>query len=72
MSSKRVSQIFKILLQTRDINNFVLRGVFLVGMFFKDCLHLTLRRDHAFSNFVLLKTDSVLMFPFTVMLSSIL
>ena len=28
MNSKRVSQIFKILLQTRDINIFVLRGVF--------------------------------------------
>ena len=28
MSSKRVSQIFKILFQTGDINIFVLRGVF--------------------------------------------
>ena len=28
MSSKRMSQIFKILLQTEDINIFVLRGVF--------------------------------------------
>ena len=27
MNSKSVSQIFKILLQTRDINIFVLRGV---------------------------------------------
>ena len=29
MSSKSVSQIFKILFQTGDINIFVLRGVFL-------------------------------------------
>ena len=29
MSSKSVSQIFKILCQARDINIFVLRGVFL-------------------------------------------
>ena len=28
MSSKSMSQFFKILFQTRDINNFVLRGVF--------------------------------------------
>ena len=28
MSSKSMSQIFKILFQTRDINIFVLRGVF--------------------------------------------
>ena len=28
MSSKRVSQIFKILFQTGDINIFILRGVF--------------------------------------------
>ena len=28
MSSKSVSQIFKILFQTGDINNFVFRGVF--------------------------------------------
>ena len=33
MSSKSVSQIFKILFQTGDINTFVLRGVFLVDMF---------------------------------------
>ena len=33
MSSKFVSQIFKILYQTRDINIFVRRGVFLVDMF---------------------------------------
>ena len=31
MSSKNVSQIFKILIQTRDINTFVLRGVFFSG-----------------------------------------
>ena len=30
MSSKSMSQIFKILFQTGDINTFVLRGVFLV------------------------------------------
>ena len=33
MSSKTMSQIFKILFQTGDINIFVLRGVFLVDMF---------------------------------------
>ena len=31
MSSKSVSQIFKILFQTGDINIFVLRGVFFSG-----------------------------------------
>ena len=31
MSSKNKSQIFKILIQTRDINTFVLRGVFFSG-----------------------------------------
>ena len=29
MNSKRVSQLFKILFRTGDINNFVLRGIFL-------------------------------------------
>ena len=33
MSSKSVSQIFKILFQTGDINIFVLRGVFLSRYF---------------------------------------
>ena len=31
MSSKNVSQIFKIIFQTGDINIFVLRGVFFSG-----------------------------------------
>ena len=33
MSSKSVSQIFKILFQIGDINLFVIRDVFLVDMF---------------------------------------
>ena len=41
MSSKNVSQIFKILFQTEDINIFVLRGVFLVDMLNQKALFLT-------------------------------